>query len=423
MDTRYATYIIANFFSMRIRSIFFLSFLFLLSLSAKAQEDSTIYLTNPSFEDIPRHSTAPRGWIDCGFPGESDVDIHPSGTFSVVKQPKHGNTYLGMVVRDNDTWERVAQPLSSSMEAGKCYEFSIYLSRSETYISVSKLTENPANYNTAAKLRIYGGNSPCDRAQMLAETNLIIHPRWIEYRFKFEPEANYSYILFEAFYNTPTLFPYNGNLLLDNASNLKLVPCEEQEEEIVEEVAQEEEEITPTVPVEVNTQPETINTTPTTPPPTPPTPETATAEPEPEVQQVIESVSFEEIKKEELKEGTIIRTNQIFFDADKSDINNRSSETLQQLYQFLVSNSDLRVEVGGHTNGFPPDDYCDRLSTARAKAVVEYLKGRGIKGSRLEFKGYGKRQRIASDETLAGRRKNQRVEIKILEVGGKQLNN
>jgi outer membrane protein OmpA-like peptidoglycan-associated protein len=175
--------------------------------------------------------------------------------------------------------------------------------------------------------------------------------------------------------------------------------------------------------VEVNTQPETINTTPTTPPPTPPTPETATAEPEPEVQQVIESVSFEEIKKEELKEGTIIRTNQIFFDADKSDINNRSSETLQQLYQFLVSNSDLRVEVGGHTNGFPPDDYCDRLSTARAKAVVEYLKGRGIKGSRLEFKGYGKRQRIASDETLAGRRKNQRVEIKILEVGGKQLNN
>lgn len=402
---------------MRIRSFYLLTFLFLAGLSAKAQQDSIIYLTNPSFEDIPRHSTPPRGWIDCGFNGESDVDIHPSGTFSVVKQPKDGNTYLGMVVRDNDTWERVSQPLSSSMQAGKCYEFSIYLSRSETYISVSKLTESPANYNTAAKLRIYGGNSACDRAEMLAETNLIIHTRWIEYRFKFEPKANYSYIMFEAFYNTPTLFPYNGNILLDAASNLKMVPCDEVEEEIVEEVAEEVVEETPPTPTPVvRAQPETVKATPTTPPAVA---ESTPITPAVEEKKVIESNSFDEIKKEELKAGTIIRTNQIFFEADKSFLNDRSSETLHQLYQFLVSNPGLRVEVGGHTNGFPPDEYCDKLSTARAKAVVDYLKERGIDPKRLEYKGYGKRQRIASDDTLAGRRKNQRVEIKILELGGK----
>jgi len=408
-----------NLFSMRTRSIPFFAFLCLLAFAAKAQEE-TLYLTNPSFEDIPRHSTPPRGWIDCGFSGESDVDVHPSGAFSVVKQPKDGNTYLGMVVRDNDTWERVSQPLSSPMVGGNCYEFSIFLSKSETYISVSKLTESPANYNTAAKLRIFGGNDACDRAEMLAESNLIVHTRWIEYRFKFEPKADYSYILFEAFFNTPTLFPYNGNLLLDAASNLTLVPCDEEEVVEEEEVIAEE---TPAPPVEttpppaVQTTPETVQATPTPPPATPSSPD-----PEPKVEtseepQVIESSSFGEINKDELRNGTIIRTNQIYFEADKSDINDRSSETLQQLYQFLTNNPEMRVEIGGHTNGLPPAEYCDQLSTARAKAVVEYLKTRGVGSDRLEFKGYGKRQRIAPDDTLAGRRKNQRVEIKILDLG------
>lgn len=397
---------------MRTRFVLSFAFFLLLTLTANAQE-TTLFLTNPSFEDIPRHSTAPRGWIDCGFDGESKVDIHPSGSFSVVKQPIDGNTYLGMVVRDNDTWESVAQPLSSPMLGGNCYEFSIFLSKSETYISVSKLTENTANYNTAAKLRIYGGNDACDRAEMLAESNLIVHTRWIEYNFKFEPQADYSYILLEAFFNTPTLFPYNGNLLLDAASNLTLVPCDETEV-IAEEVA-EAPETTATQPA-VQPSPEIVQETPA-PVPTP-APPTTEPEEEPVAQaMVIESSSFADINQQELRAGTIIRTNQIYFEADKSTINERSFETLQQLYQFLNDNPKMRIEIGGHTNGLPPDEYCDQLSTARAKAVVEYLQRRGVDADRLEFKGYGKRQRIASDDTLEGRRKNQRVEIKILDIG------
>jgi outer membrane protein OmpA-like peptidoglycan-associated protein len=279
---------------------------------------------------------------------------------------------------------------------------------------VSKLTENTANYNTAAKLRIYGGNDACDRAEMLAESNLIVHTRWIEYNFKFEPQADYSHILFEAFFNTPTLFPYNGNLLLDAASNLKLVPCNETEV-IAEEVAEAQETIA-TQPA-VQPSPEIVQETPTPPVPTPPTPQIQAEAPPVAQALVIESSSFADINQQELRTGTIIRTNQIYFEADKSTINERSFETLQQLYQFLNNNLNMRIEIGGHTNGLPPEAYCDQLSTARAKAVVEYLQRQGISADRLEFKGYGKRQRIASDDTLEGRRKNQRVEIKILDLG------
>ena len=197
--------------------------------SAQAQ-DNKIYLKNPSFEDVPRHSQTPKDWIDCGFELESEPDIQPNGEFGVTMPAQHGQTYLGLVVRDNETWERVSQKVSRPLEKGKCYEFSIHLARSPQYISQSRVKDTQANYITPAKLKIYGGFSPCDRQFLLAESNLIINYRWLEFNFKFEPIDNYTYITFEAFYKTPNLFPYNGNILLDNASALNPIPCKEQPE-------------------------------------------------------------------------------------------------------------------------------------------------------------------------------------------------
>ena len=56
------------------------------------ESPEVIQLINPSFEDMPRHSKAPRAWSDCGFKGESAPDIQPSGIFSVTKPAYNGNT-------------------------------------------------------------------------------------------------------------------------------------------------------------------------------------------------------------------------------------------------------------------------------------------------------------------------------------------
>ena len=50
-----------------------------------------------------------------------------------------------------------------------------------------------------------------------------------------------------------------------------------------------------------------------------------------------------------------------------------------------------------------------------ALRTADYLKTKGIAANRVSFKGYGKRNPIASNETKDGRRKNQRVDIKILD--------
>jgi thiamine biosynthesis lipoprotein len=197
-------------------------------------QNGVITLQNPSFEGVPSEGSKggklPDGWYDCGFPGESPPDVHPkqgNGAFQVTQLPSHGKTYLGLVTRDNDTWEMVSQKLSSPMLAGVSYSFSIDLCRSLTYLSASRTTNEPINYATPVTFRIWGGNGYCDRRELLATSPFITNANWKTYEFQLEPTADFNHIVLEAFYKTPVKFPYNGNLLIDNALDIVLLNAEE----------------------------------------------------------------------------------------------------------------------------------------------------------------------------------------------------
>lgn len=79
-----------------------------------------------------------------GHVTESPPDIQPAldnddtPLFKVTKESTNGNTYVGMVVRSNETNERIGQRLMSPLMAGTCYQFSIYLAKSERYLSGTK---------------------------------------------------------------------------------------------------------------------------------------------------------------------------------------------------------------------------------------------------------------------------------------------
>jgi len=114
--------------------------------------------------------------------------------------------------------------------------------------------------------------------------------------------------------------------------------------------------------------------------------------------------------------GQTIRVDKLYFTADSSTIEPSSYGVLEEIFTFLKDNDKVVIEVGGHTNSLPEDAYCDKLSSSRAKNVAEYLYDKGINTKRISYKGYGKRQPIASNQTVDGRRKNQRVEIKIVSL-------
>ncbi len=123
-----------------------------------------------------------------------------------------------------------------------------------------------------------------------------------------------------------------------------------------------------------------------------------------------------ELQISKIKVGQTLQINNLFFQADSTDLLNESYAVLDEIYDFMQGNQTVVIEIGGHTNDIPTHEYCDKLSMERARSVANYLYLKGIPETKISFKGYGKRNPIASNRTVEGRKKNQRVEIKILSI-------
>lgn len=131
-------------------------------------------------------------------------------------------------------------------------------------------------------------------------------------------------------------------------------------------------------------------------------------------------IEYREIEKDILlipiKKDAVIQLQNILFDANKTTLKSSSDAELTRLANFLKANPNLIVEISGHTNGLCDDSFAEELSQGRADAVATFLLQQNIPTSQIQTKGYGKEKPIATNETMDGRRKNQRVEVRILEV-------
>ena len=112
--------------------------------------------------------------------------------------------------------------------------------------------------------------------------------------------------------------------------------------------------------------------------------------------------------------GSAIVLNNIFFETAKWDLKNQSTNEMQRLVGFLNANPKMRIEIAGHTDNVGNADGNQKLSENRAKAVVDYLKSKGVDATRLTYKGYGETQPVTSNDTAEGRALNRRTEFRIL---------
>lgn len=178
-------------------------FLFVGLLSVSFNPNSSILLNNPSFEGVPEDARVPDGWHACG--SYSTPDILP-GPWGVYQEAFHGETFLGLISREDGTWEHIGQRLPQPLKKDECYTFSVKLARSSGYVG----------YNKALKFRIWGGMKKCEKAQLLGHTVAINHTEWKSYRFDFFTNDAYTNIVIEAYYVGNV--PYRGNLLVDACS-------------------------------------------------------------------------------------------------------------------------------------------------------------------------------------------------------------
>jgi OmpA-OmpF porin, OOP family len=114
-----------------------------------------------------------------------------------------------------------------------------------------------------------------------------------------------------------------------------------------------------------------------------------------------------EERKVELRE-------QVLFELGKAEIRPESGSLLDEIANVMKEHPEItQVLVEGHTDATGSPAVNNRLSQARADAVVNALVERGVEKARLAAKGFGSSRPIQSNDTLEGRDANRRVEISI----------
>lgn len=112
-----------------------------------------------------------------------------------------------------------------------------------------------------------------------------------------------------------------------------------------------------------------------------------------------------------------------------------SKDSLNDLYETLIQNPTIIIELQAHTDHRGSATYNRKLSQARAQSCVEYLISKGIPAERLTAKGYGEDKPRAGltpadiskmktkEEQEAAHQKNRRTEFIVLSFDYKPLNN
>lgn len=186
----------------------FVSFLCAFNIQLSAQEQ--IHLNNPSFEDDPADATVPHAWFACA--DGSTPDILP-GFWGVYDEANDGETYVGLITRENSTYESIGQRLNQSLSKKYCYEMSLDLAKADNYTGYSK----------ALKLRIWISTTKCEKEQLIFESDPIKKAEWETFKLQFVPEIDAKYIKIEAFIKEGS-FNHKGNILIDNIT--PIISCE-----------------------------------------------------------------------------------------------------------------------------------------------------------------------------------------------------
>ncbi len=112
-------------------------------------------------------------------------------------------------------------------------------------------------------------------------------------------------------------------------------------------------------------------------------------------------------------DSTIVFEN-VTFNFNSSKLSNQAVEILNAVYEYLILNDNIKVQIKGHTDNIGSAKFNQLLSENRVASVARYLTNLGLNETRILRLGYGNSRPISTNKTDQGRLLNRRVEFKMI---------
>ena len=126
---------------------------------------------------------------------------------------------------------------------------------------------------------------------------------------------------------------------------------------------------------------------------------------------VLESEGFIEVEDRLAQQNFTI-----LFETSSNRLSSQEIKKLDRVAQLILGLSDYKVNLNGYTDSSGEYEYNKTISLNRAAVVKSYLVGKGIKPEKIEIKGHGAANFIASNNSAEGRKRNRRVEISFFTI-------
>ena len=124
---------------------------------------------------------------------------------------------------------------------------------------------------------------------------------------------------------------------------------------------------------------------------------------------------LENLQLRQTESGVVVTLGDVLFASGQVHLVDGGRSSLEEVVDLLQTEPNKKIRVEGHTDSRGDAEANLRLSQQRAEAVREALISLGVAGDRVTAAGMGEDFPIASNDDEAGRARNRRVDVILLD--------